>query len=122
MEKGVNKQNFRKSGRKKTVAGKDLVASIPPVRILNGVGLNVPVAIVGVPVRVHGPKPKYTTRHQCHCLLNILKAVSYLEPQSSPAHRTDSFLFFKNLDIDACQRIIRGNSAIYIFRGASRKP
>ena len=80
MEKGFNKQNFRfQGGRKKTVAGKDLVAGIPPVRVLNGISLDIPVAIVRVPVRVHGPGPKYATRHQCHCPLNTLGTVSYLE-------------------------------------------
>ena len=56
MEARINKQNFRiESGRKKTVAGKNLVAVVPPVRILDRVGLDVPVAVVGVPVRVHSP-------------------------------------------------------------------
>ena len=57
MEAGLNKQNFRiKSGRKKTVAGEDLVAIVPPVRILDRVGVHIPVAVVGVPVRVDSPE------------------------------------------------------------------
>ena len=67
MEKGYNKQNFRHSGRKKTVAGKDLGACIPPIRALNRVSPDVPAAVVGVPARVHGTEPKYAIRHQCHC-------------------------------------------------------
>ena len=70
MEKGVNKQNFRfEGGRKKTVAGEDLVASIPRVRIVNRVGVDVPVAVVLVPVGVHGPELKHATRHLYHCFL-----------------------------------------------------
>ncbi len=86
MEKGVNKQNFRfKDGRKKTLAGEHLVLVVPLVRIANRVGLNIPVAIVGVPVGVHNPELKYAPCHQCHCPLNILKAVSYLGLQNPPA-------------------------------------
>ena len=43
-------------GEKSTVSGKDLVASVPPVRIRHRVGVQVPAAIVGIPVRVHGPE------------------------------------------------------------------
>jgi len=36
VKAGLNKQNFRiESGRKKTVAGENLVAIVPPVRILD---------------------------------------------------------------------------------------
>lgn len=43
------------SGRNIAVSGENLVASIPPVRIRDGIGVHVPVAVVAVPVRVHRP-------------------------------------------------------------------
>ncbi len=33
----------------------NLVTHIPLIRVLNGVGVDVPLAVVGVPVRIHGP-------------------------------------------------------------------
>lgn len=67
METGHNKQNFRvESGRKETVAGQNLVTIVPPVRILDRVGLHVPVVVLGVPIRVHGRDTKYAICHLCH--------------------------------------------------------
>ncbi len=55
MEKGNIKQNFRKSGRKKTVAGEDLAAGTPPARILDRAGAHAPAAIARVPESAHSP-------------------------------------------------------------------
>ncbi len=40
---------------KMRVAGSHLIVGIPPVRVLDRVSLDIPVAVVRVPVRVHGP-------------------------------------------------------------------
>ena len=37
------------------MARENLVTGVPPVRIHHRVGVDVPAAVVGVPVRVHGP-------------------------------------------------------------------
>jgi len=37
------------------VARDNLVAGIPPVKVLNRIGVQIPVAVVRVPVSVHGP-------------------------------------------------------------------
>lgn len=58
----------------KRVSREHLVAFVPPVRVLNRVGLNVPVAVLRVPVSVHGPDYRAKC-HLCHCPLNTLRAV-----------------------------------------------
>ena len=49
------------------MARHDLVAVVPPVRVLDRVGLDVPAAIVGVPVGVDRPEPYCAPRHLYHC-------------------------------------------------------
>ncbi len=46
-----------KAGKKEPrVAGEDLVVSVPLVRIRNRIGVDVPVAVIGVPVAVDRPE------------------------------------------------------------------
>lgn len=46
--------NFYVLGKKR-IARENLVAVIPLVRVLNRVGIHIPLAVDRVPVRVHGP-------------------------------------------------------------------
>jgi len=40
----------------KRVSGNHLVLGIPSVQVLDGVRVDVPAVVVGVPVRIHGPE------------------------------------------------------------------
>ena len=75
---------------KKRVARQDLVVGVPPVRVLDRVGVDVPTAVALVPVGVDRPEPFCTPRHLYHCPSNILQAVSHAGPKSPRAQRTDS--------------------------------
>jgi len=91
------------------VARHDLVAVVPPVRVLDRVGLDVPAAIVGVPVGVDRPESYRAPRHPFHYPSNTLRAVSYTGPISPRAPRTDS-LSFLNFRMRAPVRFLRQNS------------
>lgn len=40
----------------KPVSREDLITSVPLIRVRDGIGVDVPLAIVDVPVRVHRPE------------------------------------------------------------------
>ena len=68
MEKGIVNQKLSPvNGERNSIVSRNhLVASIPPIRMLNRVGVHVPAAIVGVPVRIHGTqllRMKYLPLH-----------------------------------------------------------
>ena len=66
MEKSGFKNSRNKDGRKQIVSGENLVAVVPPVRVLNTVGAHMPVAVPVIPVHVHRAKSFYAPCHQCH--------------------------------------------------------
>ena len=66
-----------KSERNLRVSGNNLVAGVPPVRVRHRVGVDVPAAVVGVPVRVHGPESLRARNRPDHHPLNILGIVPY---------------------------------------------
>jgi len=69
-----------------------MVASIPPVQILDGVRVDIPATVVGVPVRVHNPESFHARSHPYHCPLNILRTVFYAE-SCSLTSGTNYFVF-----------------------------
>ena len=56
-----------------------MVVCVPPVRIVDRVGIDIPAVVVSVPVRVHGPESFRAKRHLCHRLAIILETVSNSE-------------------------------------------
>ena len=98
MEKRDKKENFHyKCGRKGVIAGADVVTSIPLIRILDGIDVQVPAIVV--PVGVHGPELCITYHPRvllCKSMINL--GTIYLRPKSTPIYYANSF-FFLNIII-----------------------
>ena len=127
MAQGIACKNSARRRRKKRVAGDELVAVVPPVRVVDRVGLDVPAVVI--PVGVHGPEHSRTLRHPClsfNCLdatthrmfsgLNLIWDLKVLQ-RDVPI----LFLFWSCRTLARVWRTSRdsGNTAT---RGAARKP
>jgi hypothetical protein len=80
-------------GRKEVIAGADLIAGVPRIRVLDGIRIQVPAVVV--PVRADSPE-LYAIRHPCDIpsFANWRTwGQNYVGPRSLPAYRADSFFF-----------------------------
>lgn len=102
--KRVSSFVFHSLHSKITVAGKHLVIYVPPVRILNQIGIHIPA--ITVQVHEHGTKHPccfHTENHLYHHPLNILRVEFYLRHKSLPIFCTNSYFFEKKLFILLCK-------------------
>ena len=103
---------------KMRVAGDELVAVVPAVRVRNRVGLDVPTVIV--PIRVHSPEHVCAQYHPYQHPSNTLRVVSYSRPQSLPVLRTDSNLFLNDCT-HARKELAHCDSGVSAAQGAARR-
>ncbi len=64
MEERLLTKNSRRGGRKKVSRRReDPVVSVPPVRVRDGIGIDVPRVVAGVPVAVDCPELSCAASH-----------------------------------------------------------